>query len=962
MRTDNNKKAGTVAALAFCLCINKPVSSEVVFDGSLGPLGSLSGDMVITDSFGQQVGSNLFHSFLTFNVNLGETATFTSASLTPIDNVIARITGGSFSTIDGELGSTIPGASLWLINPNGVLFGENATINVSGSFHATTADYLTLADGGQFGADLAVAENTMLTIANPSSFGFVDANIAPITIQNSMLAVPVGESLSLVGGDIQISSGPLGFVAAPGGEINVTSVASAGEALIGPAGVDVSMFADLGNILLLNGFLSVTETNGAGSVFIRGGNLVVDNSIIDSRTLFGNSGVFVIEVAGNTLIDGSLLLSGSLDVGMPSDIQIIAGGDLIIANNSRVLTQTDFLADAGDIFLNAANIVIAEQSRVSSSTFSAGDAGDIFATATGSIVIFDSLGALDFTTSAGITSQSFSVFEAGNSGDIFLSADALVVSAGLISSESGSPFSFGAAGDIFINVGEIDMNSEALVTSSSRGFGQGGSIIASASRQITLTDSFTALQSTSSGLGNSGPIEITTPALTLSDGALVQTTTFGPANGGDILINVGSLILSNGQVNADASLSSSGAAGSISIFASESVLLDNPADDPLFRPRISSTTFGVGNAGSISITTPELTVDNGGIDSNTLTSFAGPTPGAGDAGFIDIDVGDLTLINGGVIGSDTDTEGAGGFIDIDVANSLVVSGQSIGFGGGTIFSQISTSASGPGNAGSIDISTDSLLVADDGAISAFTAFDSGQGGSINISARDIQLVNNGSILTASVDSTGNAGGITIATTNLSLFAGSDILTSSTRSAGGNIDIQVTDLVYLVDSRIESAANGVTPTDSGGNVTINRPEFFVLNNSLISASANAGNGGNITIGTSAFVSSSDSIVTATSNTGVDGVITIESPNDVTGSIVDLTAEIFDADVILTDECTPRAFGERSTFTVDRGATPPRPDAFLSAIESISRETTGHMDHLTEAATEQLYAIQIDGCRS
>lgn len=962
MRTKNNKNAGIAVALAFCLCISEPVSSEVVFDGSLGPLGSLSGDMVITDSFGQQVGSNLFHSFLTFNVNLGETATFTAASMTPIDNVIARVTGSSFSTIDGELGSTIPGASLWLINPNGVLFGENATLNVSGSFHATTADYLTLADGGRFGADLSIAENTMLTIANPSSFGFVDANIAPILVQNSLLTVPVGAALSLVGGDIQISSGLRGLVAAPGGELNITSVAAAGEALIGAGGVDVSMFADLGNILLADGFLSVTETNGAGSIFIRGGNLVVDNSFIDSRTLFGNSGDFVIEAVGDALINGSLLLSRSLDVGLPSDIQIIAGGDLIVANGSQVVTQTDFLADAGDIFLNAANIVVVEQSRVSSSTGSAGDAGDIFATATGSITIFDSLGALDFATSAGITTQSFSEFEAGNSGDIFLSADTLAVSAGLISSESANPLSFGAAGDIFIDVGEIDMSNEALVTSSSRGFGQGGSIIASASRQITLTNAFTALASTSGGLGDSGPVAIMTPALTLSDGALVQTTTFGPANGGDILLNVGSLILSNGQVNADASLSSSGAAGSISIFASESVLLDNPADDPLFRPRISSTTFGVGNAGSISIATPDLTIDNGGIDSNTLATFAGPIPGAGDAGFIDIDVGDLTLVNGGVIGSDTVTEGAGGFIDIDVANSLVVSGESIGFGGGTIISQLSTSASGPGDAGSIDISTDSLLVEDEGAISAFTAFDSGQGGSINISARDIRLDNNGSIITASVASTGNAGGITISTSMLEMFAGSDILTSSSQSAGGNVDIQATNLVYLVDSRIESAADGVTPTDGGGNVTINRPEFFVLNSSLISASANAGNGGNITIATDAFIGSSDSIVTATSNTGVDGVITIESPNDVTGSIVDLTAEIFDADVILTDECTPRASRERSTFTVDRGTTPPRPDAFLSAIESITRETTGHIDHLTEGPVEHLYAIRSDGCGS
>jgi len=117
-----------------------PLHAEVVFDGTLGPGGSLSGNFDIPDSFGTQVGSNLFHSFSTFNINTGESATFTSSFTGVTDNVIGRVTGGSLSTIDGLLASTIPGAAIWLINPNGVVFGDNASLSVPGAFHVSTAD------------------------------------------------------------------------------------------------------------------------------------------------------------------------------------------------------------------------------------------------------------------------------------------------------------------------------------------------------------------------------------------------------------------------------------------------------------------------------------------------------------------------------------------------------------------------------------------------------------------------------------------------------------------------------------------------------------------------------------------------------------------------------------------------------------------------------------------------------
>ena len=101
-------------------------------------------------------GSNLFHSFGQFslsNAPVPESATFTSTgSSGPISNVIGRVTGGSPSSIDGKIQSNIAGANLYLINPSGIVFGPAATVNFSGSFHASTADYIKMSDGARFQA------------------------------------------------------------------------------------------------------------------------------------------------------------------------------------------------------------------------------------------------------------------------------------------------------------------------------------------------------------------------------------------------------------------------------------------------------------------------------------------------------------------------------------------------------------------------------------------------------------------------------------------------------------------------------------------------------------------------------------------------------------------------------------------------------------------------------------------
>ena len=207
---------------------------DITPDGTMGSVADLTGqDYSITG--GTRLGGNLFHSFSVFDIHTGESATFNGPAA--INNIISRVTGGSISTIDGMLGSSIAGANLYLLNPAGVLFGPNATLNVDGSFHVSTANYLVLGSDGRF--DASNPGNTVLTTAPPSAFGYIDA-AEPITLNGSFLEVPDGETLSAIGGDIEITDASL---YASGGQVNVVSAGSAGEVQMTDAGPDTSGFA-----------------------------------------------------------------------------------------------------------------------------------------------------------------------------------------------------------------------------------------------------------------------------------------------------------------------------------------------------------------------------------------------------------------------------------------------------------------------------------------------------------------------------------------------------------------------------------------------------------------------------------------------------------------------------------------------------------------------------------------------
>src|SRR5215831_7867032 len=353
-----------MGALLIVACVT-PVRAEVVLQGASTPLpGTPTGNparsvITVNGNVGQTRGSNLFHSFSVFNIlrpgmspsGLQESITFTSPTTsggTPIaiTNVINRVTGGTSaftgaksSLIDGPLNSTINGANFWFINPNGIIFGSNAVLPTTGSFHASTADYIKLSDGNTFAATPSSSE--VLTVAPPSAFGFLNANPAGIQVVNgvfngtatNIMQVPAGRTLSLVGGTINVGTGnsAQGFLLAPAGRVNLVSVASAGEATFDPTKINgplntgpdsfstreinVDNFTRLGNINIIGAAAGVnTSLVDAKEIFIRSGNLTVDNSLVLpgifnelglSPNLPANGGRVEVRAAGDVTITGN---------------------------------------------------------------------------------------------------------------------------------------------------------------------------------------------------------------------------------------------------------------------------------------------------------------------------------------------------------------------------------------------------------------------------------------------------------------------------------------------------------------------------------------------------------------------------------------------------------------------------------------------------------------------------------
>ncbi|MBF0457760.1 MAG: filamentous hemagglutinin N-terminal domain-containing protein [Nitrospirae bacterium] len=872
-----------IGLLSFCLISlfsYSVVTAAIVTDGTVGQSGALTGPKyIIPESLGTKAGNNLFQSFSMFNINTSESATFTGAST--IGNIIARVTGGSSSSIDGMLSCSISGANLYLMNPAGVMFGKNATLDLKGSFYVTTADYLKLSDGGRY--DAKTPSNSTLTSAPPSAFGFLTGNPAGATVTGALLQVPTGKTISIAAGDITITNG---YLYAPGGQINIASVASTGEALMSSSGINADGFSSLGKISItqtdstrktVNGItlgnLDVSnQSGGSGSIYIRGGKFVIDNGYIFADTYGDTDGGGInVNVTGDMSITNSgLIEAGTAGKGNAGSINIETN-NLSLTSSGNISTASSSAAgSAGDITIKASDSITIDGSNTE--IYSETDYGNGHA---GSINIEGKN--LSLTNSGEIFTATFD--SPGTAGGISIKAsDTIKIGSGSAMIYSATDYGTGNAGGINIETNNLTLsNTGSINTSSMYSSGAAGNIEIKASDTINIDGGSTAILSETLGQGNTGGISIETKNLSLTNSGKISTLvltgstgkaggitikasdtidldgnntriysgTSGAGNAGNIYIQTNILNLTNsGQIGTSAqSATSTGTAGDVAIYSSDTINIDGESG-------IYSQTYGKGHAGDINIETKDLSLTNDGQITNS--SLSGST---GNAGSITIKASDTIKIDGyydnyySGIYSRTYGKGNAGSIYIETKNLNL-----------TNFGEIDTSAysGSTGNAGDIAIKASDTIKLDTAGILSET-FGAGSAGSINIETKDLSFTNFGYISTSSAG-TGNAGSI-------------KIKASDTIKVDGYYNYGVS--IYY--SAIDSGAYGA---GSAGSITIETKNLSITNESQINtSSAGAGSAGDITIkaSDSIKIDGESGIYSGTYGKGNAGSINIEATN-------------------------------------------------------------------------------------
>ena len=287
-------------------------------------------------------GANQFHSFSDFNISAGDTASFSGPA--SISNIISRVTGANPSNIQGSLVSNINGANFYFINPNGIVFGETASVDVSGGLHLGAVEQLVSENGTFFG------ENSGSTFfsSDPQGFGFNGH---------------VGE-LSFVGS----FEGYEGTVSLAGGNIIIGDSESSTDSVIDASQVNI--------ISGTSGFYSLAE--GLADSNFQGSGVVIQNaSILNSPGSLGgvSSGI---DIWGGDLSVTDSQISTFSNAVYAGDAINIAASNVTLQDGSVISTLTSSDNNAGDIALEVTEEISGDgTSLIESFTSSSGEAGDI---------------------------------------------------------------------------------------------------------------------------------------------------------------------------------------------------------------------------------------------------------------------------------------------------------------------------------------------------------------------------------------------------------------------------------------------------------------------------------------------------------------------------------------------------------------------------------------------------------
>jgi len=726
--------------------------AEVNLDGTLGQSGALPGpNYLIGADLGQRHGSNLFHSFQDFNLQHLESATFSGPN--QIENVISRVTGGNPSHIDGLIRSTIPNADMYFLNPYGIMFGENAKLDVQGSFHASTADYLRLGKGGRF--DARNPSDSLLSVAPIEAFGFLTDSPASITTQDSDLSVSEGNSLSLIGGDLRLNGhSAIQFhkhdfasttaifarskLSAPAGRINLASVASQGEVMPSEFGLDFN--AEGGSIAMTHTLMEVSG-QGGGGVFIRGGQFFMDNATIQANTMADQHGKGIdVKVTENIEIKGNLLaiLSNTMGSGNAGTITVTVPDLRIVESFIRSSSLSS--GDSGDIVIVAKKISLEKGGDINNDTFVNGQGGDITINATES---FSISGQKKGEWIAGITIQADLASELTNETYGTGKAGSLNITTGLLNLEGGlvstNNFGISKSADITVNADKINITGGGLIISSTFSDGDGGkinintntmSIIGRRSGLIqVIGETFvennqSSIATVSFGKGDADNISVVANDLRMDDHAGISAGTAGEGAAGDVTVTVNNLFLEGGsEINSSSGgligeqiFIGQGPGGNIHIIATNNITLS--AQDNRGIPSVISTnSLGIGQGGHVTVETNQLNISDGGaITANAM--------GMGNAGDVVIEANTIKITNNGTITTSAE-QATGGNITLVVPNLLFLREG-----------QMTTSVhGGSGDGGNITLSNPNFIVLDQSQIKAQA--NEGRGGNIQLKAKQL---------------------------------------------------------------------------------------------------------------------------------------------------------------------------------------------------------------------------------
>jgi filamentous hemagglutinin family protein len=767
---------------------------------------TLTGEFEINAEHGKTSGNNLFHSFSTFNIDSNETATFTGPD--HIQNIISRVTGSEKSIIDGTLRSEIPQANFYLLNPAGVIFGENAALDIKGSFHVSTADYLVMQNNERF--DI-LSSQPLLSTAAPKAFGFLDGINGKIEIKGvSELGIDTGKTMSFIGGEIEIKGSDL---IAPEGRINIVGIQSTGEISLTDSGFENSDNIKRGKINISEYSTIDVSGSGSGDIFIMGSEFILNDSYIMARTEgFENGGITFIDV---DQIKASNFAEISCDYyELPDDPDIKGGNIFINARESVIFSTVSFIAtstfgaNAGDIKINAKNVRFESSSYIESRTLNSGKAGDISINASDSItfvddsIIFsdtDSSGdagdiqlnakSILFLNGSGLGNQTT---DSGNGGTISLYADDAIQFIGTDDSGVASDITTysggsGDAGDVHINGNYIIFRDGGRVYASAKKNGNGGNIWINNKNGIielsgvnphgeNVNGFNSCISSQSEQTGKAGDIYVNTNALSIKDGAYISNTTSGDGESGKIHITTDSLHL-NGKapvVSPDNYLESQ-------ITFEENQLQSKKKELSGIYSRAESQNFSTHPGG-------EIYISGGNIFLSETGTITTSSTGKRDAGDIELVVNSITMDSASTIASESlanEDGGAAGRINVQSNDSIVIQNNSA-FTTEAV-NTISTDKSLDN--GKIEIDTKKRLLLANGKITTSVQGGSGHGGNIEIAAKDVAM--NHSIIKANAYE-GDGGNIHIVSEVFIQSQDSIVEASSEKGIDGIIEIESPD--------------------------------------------------------------------------------------------------------------------------------------------------------------------------